>query len=730
MKRPPRFVLILLAGFLFGICAYQIATPFGSLEQSDRYEMVVPGGGEIALEDGAALVEYGAILKINDLPLQDQFRVELDIDYADKYGFFVGFETSDGNRFGYEVERGNEEFEHGQSFLLAFHTEGNRLYFTANGKVRSIWGAYPSDLKRVVLDSYKSGMRLREITVFDNDDVVYHDNFVRGGPLGLYRWLFALVVAFAILLLDTVEHWVLGRRKEIDPERRRISFGLSLTLLIMGVVFALIPGFHWLLPFALVAFVYLRIRFVLLALQTFSLPSYAYWYHVVAAVPVVLLAIVALLMSAKFDASDSSGAPWFAAVYAFALVIVIFGALRFLAGRTTLRACALVVSKSAVPAALLGVVALLGDSDTIRAIYTVALPPAVLILLLPLRANIERLRFPDVVLFLAAVLGLLSLEPALRSAPFAGALRPMGIGLSFQEDDLLFWAPRDMFPSGDDFRFRAPITVRKVKFRGDPVELEKEPGVFRIMVLGASNVWGDGLDDPNQAFSAVLEAELSQRFPNRKFEVINSGVRSYNTFQMKVFFQHYGVQYKPDLLILYAGRNDGVAPPGRYTFQELWDMVQKPGGKMVRKLQKNFSRSAVYNGLTRSVVEMRRHLVPEKTTWHLLKNTLPPSDFHRNIVEIVKMQEAAGGKAALAFEYWGEPFVADGKGKAPDYRNEMERAAGELNVPFYDAFTILSSNYPVFDIVFRNDVVHLNEFGHAELGARLADFVVSQNLLD
>ena len=126
-------------------------------------------------------------------------------------------------------------------------------------------------------------------------------------------------------------------------------------------------------------------------------------------------------------------------------------------------------------------------------------------------------------------------------------------------------------PSGD-----YTVTVNTLLFRGEERAPEKPDGVFRILCLGGSNVFGSGVNDP-ETWPTQLEAQLNERQPGR-YEVWNAGACGYVPYQMIVLGREAVTKYKPDLII-YAISNLGIRPflkpgPVRSYFEkypELWE---------------------------------------------------------------------------------------------------------------------------------------------------------------
>jgi len=84
----------------------------------------------------------------------------------------------------------------------------------------------------------------------------------------------------------------------------------------------------------------------------------------------------------------------------------------------------------------------------------------------------------------------------------------------------------------------------------------KPPGAYRILVLGDSFVFGQGVD-AESTFPHLLESELTLRVPEVAWQVINAGVPGYGTDQQVAFLEELGWSLEPDLVIvaLFAGND-------------------------------------------------------------------------------------------------------------------------------------------------------------------------------
>lgn len=358
------------------------------------------------------------------------------------------------------------------------------------------------------------------------------------------------------------------------------------------------------------------------------------------------------------------------------------------------------------------------------------LPPGVWMLSLPLSANRRELRHYGLLMLTVAVLIAGAWEVALRLGPAAPYLHPLGVGSTFQTDEDLFWVPKNFFGYETDFQDRDDFRVRKIQFRGrENTPVQKSPGVFRIMVLGGSNAWGDGQPGPETTFPWLLEKSLNNQ--GYSVEVLNAGVRGYNVFQIMVLFTEYAQAYEPYLVILYALRNDVKNTRGLATYREWWDRRREDRPDWVARVQDVLRKSYVYNGLTDLMVRLREK---DMAGWYdakLWKDVNPVNDFAANLLDIVATAGQHGAKVLLVSEFWGEHLV---EGIEMDRVHALQRAmedtAHETESPFLDAWGHFMATEDPRCWLLPDDPVHLNAAGHAELAALLAKFLVENRLLE
>ncbi|WP_374630807.1 hypothetical protein [Ferrovibrio sp.] len=110
------------------------------------------------------------------------------------------------------------------------------------------------------------------------------------------------------------------------------------------------------------------------------------------------------------------------------------------------------------------------------------------------------------------------------------------------------------------------------------VPKEKPIGTYRIMLLGASSVEGDGaegplLNLPSQFHDVMRRRGILPPGGFERIEVVNAGVAAYRIGQEFLYFANDLVDYTPDLVLSYSGYVD---------FAYAWIGANRPSQKMQR----------------------------------------------------------------------------------------------------------------------------------------------------
>lgn len=123
----------------------------------------------------------------------------------------------------------------------------------------------------------------------------------------------------------------------------------------------------------------------------------------------------------------------------------------------------------------------------------------------------------------------------------------------FRPDPLLGYALKPSFRI--DYGGTTPVETDRFGWRDREYRREKGAGVFRVVCIGDSRVFGLGLR-AEETYPKQLERLLRERYPGRTIEVINAGVPGYTSREGVVLVREILPAFAPDLVIASFGHND------------------------------------------------------------------------------------------------------------------------------------------------------------------------------
>ena len=184
----------------------------------------------------------------------------------------------------------------------------------------------------------------------------------------------------------------------------------------------------------------------------------------------------------------------------------------------------------------------------------------------------------------APFLGLLGVEFAVRAAGIEPPPRPTRAG-ELYESGAEFGIDRVHRPGGwravtypevDGSIRVVRMQVNEQRFRGPLAEIPKPAGCLRVVCIGDSMTFGDGVS-AEEAWPAQLESALQARWPGRCIEVLNCGVNAYDTDDEVRWLSSYLLPtFEPDVVLLGYFVNDTNNPEnGRV--RDRWLELASPG---------------------------------------------------------------------------------------------------------------------------------------------------------
>lgn len=361
---------------------------------------------------------------------------------------------------------------------------------------------------------------------------------------------------------------------------------------------------------------------------------------------------------------------------------------------------------------------------------------SILPLIYVLRAR-KRLKYiwvwgPLSVLFLLA-----GTETALRISPWNFRFLPMSVGQNFDPHPDLLWLPgQDKEQSAKPMSKGHPPEIH---FRKIPTNIEKNPGTDRIVVMGASNAWGQGIENYKDTFTGIVEQYLQKEFPDRTFEFALTAVHGYSVFQNLVLYKLMIRNYEPDIVILYANVNDRYhfnEAVARYTFREafrmrtgvsisdLWTHEKRfpKKGSGLWNVRKQLGAFRSYNALVLWITGLRDDVLSTGENVLGFKKMNPIEDYRSNLVDLIDIVRHDGGQVVLVDAFCYPDLASPGqKNKWPPVHETMTSVAQEKNVIYVPAHQNLSRENRPDQFVFPHDLEHINYEGHEKVAGYILD---------
>jgi len=116
----------------------------------------------------------------------------------------------------------------------------------------------------------------------------------------------------------------------------------------------------------------------------------------------------------------------------------------------------------------------------------------------------------------------------------------------------------------DNWRFGLTFFPPSLVRTPDPIAIpvSKPSGTIRVFVLGSSAAKGDPA--PAYGFSRILDVMLGERYPGRRFEVVNTAMTAINSNVVLPIARNCA-RLQPDIFVVYTGNNEVIGPFGAGT---------------------------------------------------------------------------------------------------------------------------------------------------------------------
>ena len=100
------------------------------------------------------------------------------------------------------------------------------------------------------------------------------------------------------------------------------------------------------------------------------------------------------------------------------------------------------------------------------------------------------------------------------------------------------------------------ININSHGFRGEEFSETKAVGVYRIVMLGGSTMFGTGATSDNTTIPGYMNEIFEQRNSEMNIQIINAGIQAADSNSELNLIKNKLLKFSPDMIILYDGWND------------------------------------------------------------------------------------------------------------------------------------------------------------------------------
>ena len=261
------------------------------------------------------------------------------------------------------------------------------------------------------------------------------------------------------------------------------------------------------------------------------------------------------------------------------------------------------------------------------------------------------------------------------------------------------------------------IEINSMGLRDRESPHEKPPGLFRILFLGDSFVFGSGGVDYGRRFTELLESAAPQ------VDVVNAGVPGYSPDQEFLFLQSEGYRYQPDLVVAGLFMNDFSE-----AFQSFNSSIQRPKGHVALEEGELRFRSPSFGFFFR-VVQSSYVLALTDQRLQLSSRSLrrPPSERppdqatrREGLLRLLLAMRDFSTRRGAGFAVVYFPVKAQKNRHA--VQDVLDVVATKEGVPVLDLHGAIERSEDPRSPFFEHDI-HLNAHGHARAAELLLEFL-------
>lgn len=292
-------------------------------------------------------------------------------------------------------------------------------------------------------------------------------------------------------------------------------------------------------------------------------------------------------------------------------------------------------------------------------------------------------------------------------------------------------------PNQRAFTHSFTVTTNSYGLRDGEFSLEPKANTFRILCLGDSLTFGDGVRSED-TYPKQLEALLNADRP-RTYEVINGGVSAYDTWQEISYLKRDGWRFKPHLVVLGVYAND-VVPRPKHVPQiiDSTGMPRKPGllGLVPHKMVYGLKKSRLLLVLRDRFGKLMNRLSPSREFRHqssLLNGSSDAfvergwSEIDRSFAELSDLSKKYGFGVIIVIFPMAEQLMNNYPNAS--YPSKVKDIADKHNLRAIDMTPVFAKNFRGFASLFIEWDGHPNANAYGFTAAEIARHMLQHRMI-
>ena len=281
----------------------------------------------------------------------------------------------------------------------------------------------------------------------------------------------------------------------------------------------------------------------------------------------------------------------------------------------------------------------------------------------------------------------------------------------FESDPAFFWRLRpDMnkhvHPDTMDY-----TTTNSNGFRGSEFPMVKPKGVFRVIFIGDSSTFGDGVRN-KETFPAMTETLLKEENPHLPMDAINAGVPGYTSHQVLKYLSMELLDLSPDAVVVMVGANDMVPAKNRIP-----DNRRLQADPSFFETRKTFGKIKIYQVLM-SIVSTAKGIFGEGSVKDDGKMVLRVNydDFLKNLLAI----KALGDQKGFSVIFMTVPHTFETEHLMNPHTRIATKQSGAYILDLAEKMKALQNQG---ELLYREDGGHPNPNGHLQIAKLLVPMI-------